>query len=141
MGVGSTRARLVTVLGCAAVFVASLSGCAPAPAPADFCSTYRTAEVQLQDAKSWVGQSGNIDVVKAVTGVVGLIDTLKKLNDLAPADIKKGLGTVVSVYTEMKDAVLSADQARIQKAAARLTDPAVQKALTDAVQKAAAVCK
>ena len=72
--------------------------------------------------------------------MVQLIDSLQKLEALAPADVKQDLDKVVPVYTELKDAALSGNQARIQNAVVKLMDPAVQQALSDALEKATKAC-
>ena len=132
--------RLLAVLGCAVLAFASLSACATEKPSNDFCTVFKTATTQLQDSKNWIDASGNVDIVKATVGMVGLIDTLTKLTANAPPDVKAELDKVVPVYTELKDAVMSGNLTRIQNAAAKLSDPALQAALTNALQKAASAC-
>lgn len=136
----STWGRLVAGLGCVVISFASLSACSSSAGGTDFCSAYRTAATQLQGVAGWVDGNGNIDLLKAGTGMIQLIDSLQKLASSAPADVKKDLDKVMPVYTELKDAALSGNQSRIQAAVAKLSDPAVQQALTDAVAKATKAC-
>ena len=134
------RTRLSAVLICAVLAFASLSACATEKPSNDFCTAFKTATTQLQDSKNWVDASGKVDVMRATIGMVGLIDTLTKLTENAPPDVKAELDKVVPVYNELRDAVMSGDMNRIQTAAAKLSDPALQAALTNALQKAATAC-
>ena len=141
MGFGSTRARLLAGLGCLVVAFASLGACAPQPpASSQFCAEYKTAQARLQEASGWVDSEGNVDIARAVMGVGQLLDSFNKLNESAPPDVKREIGKVTSAVDELKNAALSLDQARAQKAAATLTDPALAKSLTDALVKAAKNC-
>lgn len=140
---GFDRRALVAGVACAGVALTSLTACSsssPAPKSGDFCSVYTSAKTQVEAAGDWVDAKGNVNIVKAVTGVTQLIDTLGKFDASAPAGVKSDLDKVVPVYDELKSAALSGDQARIQKAVQKLSDPGVQKSLTSAMQKAAKAC-
>ena len=140
MRFGSTRARLVAVLGCLVVAFASLGGCSSSKAGGEFCSVYKTALTQLQGASGWMDAQGNVDIPKAVIGVGQLLDSFEKLKASAPADVKKEVGKVESAIEELKGAALGLDQSRAQKAVGKLTDPALAKSLGDALVKAAKSC-
>lgn len=139
---GMNRRAVVAGVACAAMAFGSLAACSsPAGSQAgDFCSVYTSAKTQVQAAAGWVDSKGNVDIVKALTGVAQLIDTLTKLDALAPKDVKADLDKIVPVYEELKSATLSGDQSRIQKAVQKLADPSLEKALNDALQKAAKAC-
>lgn len=132
--------RVVAGLAVAAA-VASLAACSSTPKPGgDFCAVYTSAKSQMQDATTWVDSQGNINLVKAATGAAQLITTLGKLDAAAPPDVKGDLDTLVPVYNDLKSAVLSGDASKIQSAVTKLSDPKVQQAMTDAMNKAAKDC-
>jgi len=133
--------RVVAAVAAICVVATSVAGCSPAPKTGgDFCSVYASAKTQLDAASTWVDAKGNVNVVKAATGLIQLVGTVQQLNAVAPPAAQANLDVIMSAYNGLKDALASGDQKRIQAAAAKLAGPAVQKALTNLADEAAKAC-
>jgi len=133
--------RVVAAVAAVCVVATSVAGCAPAPKTGgDFCSVYASAKTQLDAANSWVDSKGNVNVVKAATGLIQLVGTVQQLDSIAPPAVKANLDVIMSAYNGLKAALASGDQKQIQAAAAKFADPAIQKAFTNLADEATKAC-
>ena len=135
------RIRILVAISWASLMVASLVGCSANPAPGgDFCSVFVAVKSKITSADTWVDSKGNVNCTKVALGIDQLFDTVTKLDTLAPPEVKQDLDQITPIIAQVKDAVISGDQAQIVASIKQLTSPSTRQVLDNALDSAVAAC-